>query len=71
MNPGDFDSIFIKAGASETKEGLRVEEATEESLRGALLWLPRNFIGEKSAKVCPLMAHGEVRKGGLGDKIRG
>ena len=23
-----FESMFIKAGASETKEGLRVEEAT-------------------------------------------
>ena len=27
-SPGDFGSIFIKAGDSETKEGLRAEEAT-------------------------------------------
>ena len=35
---GDFESMFIKAGDSETKEGVRLEEATEESLGGALLW---------------------------------
>ena len=27
MNPSDFKSMFIKAGDSETKEGLRMEEA--------------------------------------------
>ena len=28
MNPGDFERTFIKAGDSEAKEGLRIEEAT-------------------------------------------
>ena len=32
MNPGDFENIFIEAGDSETKEGLRVEEVTRENL---------------------------------------
>ena len=27
MSPGDSESTFIKAGNSETKEGLRAEEA--------------------------------------------
>ena len=31
MGPGDFESIFIKAGDRETKERLRVEEVTGES----------------------------------------
>ena len=30
MSPGDFESTFIKAGNSETKDGLRVEEVTRE-----------------------------------------
>ena len=37
--PGDSESTFITAGDSGAKEGLRVEEATGESLGGALLWL--------------------------------
>ena len=41
------ESTFIKAGDSETKEGLRVEKATGESIYSALLWLPRNFIEKK------------------------
>ena len=32
MNHGDFENMCIKAGDSETKEGLRVEEVTGESL---------------------------------------
>ena len=32
MSPIDFESAFIKAGDSETKEGLRVEEVAGESL---------------------------------------
>ena len=48
-SPGDFESRFSKAGDSETKEGLRGEEATGESLGGALLWLSRNGIGKKQA----------------------
>ena len=43
MSPGDF----IKAGDSETKERLTVEEARGESLGGSLLWLLRNVIGKK------------------------
>ena len=39
MSPGDLESTFVKAGDSETKEGLRIEEATGESGGGALLWL--------------------------------
>ena len=27
INPGDFEIMFIKAGDSETKEGLKIEEA--------------------------------------------
>ena len=34
--PGDFDNMFIKAEDSETKEGLRVGEATGERLGRAL-----------------------------------
>ena len=37
MSPGDFESMCIKAGDSEAKEGLKVEESTEESLGGAAL----------------------------------
>ena len=44
-----YESTFIKTGDSETKEGPRVEEATVESLGGALLWLSRNVRGKKSA----------------------
>lgn len=36
--PGDFERMFIKAGTSETKEGLGVGEATGEILGGTLLW---------------------------------
>ena len=39
MSLGDFESAFIKAGESETKEWLRVEEAIGESLSSVLLWL--------------------------------
>ena len=38
--------MFIKAGDSKIKEGLRVEKVTGDSLGGTLLWLPRNVIGE-------------------------
>lgn len=44
-SPGDFESTFIKAGVSETKEELKIEEITGES--SALLWLFRNVIGKK------------------------
>ena len=50
MSPGDFFTAFIKAGDSEIKEGLRIEEVTresEESLGGALLWFHRNIIGKE------------------------
>lgn len=47
ISPGDFESTFITAGGSETKEGLRVPETTEECLGGALCWLSRNIIGKK------------------------
>ena len=30
MSPDDFESTFIKAGDSETKDGLRVEEVIGE-----------------------------------------
>ena len=42
----DLESAFIKAEDNETKEGLRVEEATGEILRHALLWLPKNIMGK-------------------------
>ena len=44
---GDFESTFIKAGDSETKEELRIKKATGESLGGALCWLCRNVVGKK------------------------
>ena len=47
MSLGDLESMFIKAGDSATKEGLRVEEAMRECLGGALLWLFRNIAGEE------------------------
>ena len=43
----DFESVFVKAGDGETMEGLRVEEATGESLGGALLWISRNITEKK------------------------
>ena len=46
-SPGDFGSMFIKAGDSETKERLRVKDATGESLGSALLCLPRKVVGKK------------------------
>ena len=45
MNPGDFENIFVKAGDSETMEGLGIE-ASGESL-DRVLWLPRNITGKK------------------------
>ena len=39
--------MFIKAGDSETKEGLRLEAATGESLGVGLLWRPGNILGKK------------------------
>ena len=45
--PGDFESMFIEAENSETKEVPSVEEATGESICSALLWFPRNFIENK------------------------
>ena len=45
--PGDFESMFIEAENSETKEALSVEEATGESICSALLWFPRTFIENK------------------------
>ena len=44
MSPGGFEGGFIKALGSDTKEGLRIEEATGENLCGAVLWLSRNVI---------------------------
>ena len=44
--PGDVESTFIKAGDSDTNEGLQIQEATGESLGGAAL-APRNGVGEK------------------------
>ena len=46
MSPGDFEGMFIKAGGSETKDGLMVEEATRERLGSALRWLPGNLLGK-------------------------
>lgn len=43
----DSKCIFIKVGDSEAKEGCRVQEATGESLGGALLCLSRNITGQK------------------------
>lgn len=44
----NFESrVVIKAGHSETKEGIRVQEATGESLGSALLWFSRKAIGQK------------------------
>lgn len=37
LSPADLGSTLIAAGDSETKEGLRIEEATGESLGGAAL----------------------------------
>ena len=37
LSPGDVESIFIKVGDRKTKDGLRAEEATAESLGSALL----------------------------------
>ena len=60
-SPGDFWGMFIKAGDSETKEGDRVEEETGDSLGGALLWIPRNIIGQKWARAEPLLAHWKIK----------
>ena len=38
-SPGDFESMFIKAGDSKTKEGPRIEEETGERLGGPALAL--------------------------------
>lgn len=37
MSPDGFESIFVNAGDNETKEEIRVEETTGESLGSALL----------------------------------
>lgn len=52
--------MFIKAGASETKEELRVEEATGENLGSGLLWLPGNIIGNEQARAGLLLAGWEA-----------
>ena len=41
-----FQSVFVKAGDSETREKHTVEEAIRESL-GRAVWLTRNLIGKK------------------------
>ena len=39
--------MFVEAGGRKTKEALRVEEVTGESLGGGLLWLPGKVIGKE------------------------
>ena len=55
----NFESIFIKAGDSETKEGLRTKAATGKSLSGAALTLQTHYRKEVSHGRAPL-AHWEV-----------
>ena len=47
MSTGDFQSMFTKAGDSETRQELSVEEATGKSIGSDLLWVPRNFFRKK------------------------
>ena len=70
-SPGDFESIFVRAGDGETQEGLSVEEATGEPLGSALLWLPRNVTGKMRAVAgcCQLTAKSEKR--GLWRQVQG
>lgn len=67
-SPGDFGRTFIRARAKETEEGLRVEEATGESLDGALSWLPGHVAaGKERAQVGLLSAPREgARETGRG-----
>ena len=48
---------LLKLGDRETKEGIRMGEATGESLGDALLLLPRNVTVKKEARVGLPLAH--------------
>ena len=65
MSLGDFENLFIKVGDSETKEGLRVEGATGESLGGALLWLFSNIIRKSEPRQGCCWLTGRQRKRAL------
>ena len=55
MGPGDFESLFIKAGDSESKEGLKIEEARGERMsekNGALETASRGQ--PKRSGCCPM-----------------
>ena len=59
MSPGGLERRFIKAGDSEVKEGLGVEQATGQprwSCFGSL-----EMLQEKS-ELTPLLAHWKVRE---------
>ena len=62
MSPGDFESTFIKAGDSETKGGLTVEEVTGESLGRVLLWLRTNVRKGASQGGAAVSSLGSRRK---------
>ena len=70
-SPSNVGSMFIKAGDSETKEGLRVEDATGESLGGALLWLLEVLSERTEPGKGLLLAHRRVwGEGFLGDRFK-
>ena len=73
MSPGDFGTFitFIKAGDNETKEGLRVEEATGEPRWFSAFTLWKCYRKEVSHGGAVSSCLKSQRKRGLGDRFRG
>ena len=65
MSPGDLESTFVKAGDSETKEGLRIEEVTRESLGRAALAPQKSYRKGVSQGGDAVSSPGSQRKGTL------
>ena len=53
-SPGDFEIMFIKTGGSETKEELKVEEATGERRRKRGTWRQVQEVYSPGCKSCGL-----------------
>lgn len=75
-SPGDFENTFIKAWDSETKEGLRIEEARsqQESARRGCFDSERRSQRQKKRAEAGLLGSLKSHRGkrrALGDRIRG
>lgn len=70
VSPADTESVFIKAGDSETRAGLGLKEP-QDSLGGIALALWKRSGNEGSQGKAVVNSLESQRKGGLGDRVRG